>query len=122
MLDAASDAKDTVSLNRQPHLPPTDWDAAVNLPPPPTDSDAAAGRDEDAVADAAVALLLDSIQEDVDPPSCRSRREEHQGTWDLRPSAEDICNTTTGAACPGPPVLEPHEEVCELERVSFMWF
>ena len=68
MLNAASDAKDTVSLNCQPHLPPMDWDAAVNLPP--ADSDAAAGRDEDVVADAAVALLLDSIQEDVDPPSC----------------------------------------------------
>ena len=77
----ALEAKDAVSLNRQPHLPPTDWDAAVNLPP--MDSDAAAGRDEDAVADAAVALLLDSIQEEVDPPSCRSQREEHQGAWDL---------------------------------------
>ena len=68
MLDVALDAKDAVSLNCQPHLPPTDWDVAVNLPP--TNSDAAAGRDEDTVADADVALLLDSIQEDVDPPSC----------------------------------------------------
>jgi hypothetical protein len=87
MLDEASDAKDAVSLNRRPHLPPTDSDAAGNLPPMNSD---AAGKDKDVVADVAAALLLDSIQEDVDPPSCQSWQEEHQGTWHLQPSVEDI--------------------------------
>jgi hypothetical protein len=33
-----------------------------------------------------------------------------------------LCDTTPDAACPGPSVLEPHEEVCELECMLFMWF
>ena len=69
MLDAASDVQDEVSLSPpRPHLPPSDSDAAENLPP--TDSDAEdkdKDKDEDAVADAAAALLV--LLPDVDPPS-----------------------------------------------------
>ena len=78
MLDAASEVQDVVSLNHQPHLPPTDSDAADNLSP--TDSDAE-DRDEDAVADAVADAVTDAVADvaaaaallvslpDVDPPS-----------------------------------------------------
>jgi len=64
MLDVALVVQDAVSLNRRPHLPPTDSDVADNFTP--TDSDAA-DKDEDVVADTAVALLV-SLP-DMDPPS-----------------------------------------------------
>ena len=64
MLDAASDVQDAVSLNRRPHLSPTDLDAADNLTP--TNSDVE-DKDEDVVTDAAAALL--GTLPDVDPPS-----------------------------------------------------
>ena len=64
MLDVALVVQDAVSLNRRPHLPPTDSDAADNFPP--TDSDAE-DKDEDVVADAAAALL--GTLPDMDPPS-----------------------------------------------------
>jgi len=55
MLDEASDARDTVSLNSRPLLPPTGSDTL--------DRDKAKGAD-------VVTALLVSTQEDVDHPSC----------------------------------------------------
>jgi hypothetical protein len=45
-------------------------------------------KDKDGGADAGVALLV--LLPDVDPPSLRSQQDERQGTWRLRPQAEDI--------------------------------
>ena len=64
MLGAESDVQDAVSLNRRLQSPPTDSDAADNVPPPDLD---AADKDEDVVPDVAVALLVSLT--DVDPPS-----------------------------------------------------
>ena len=63
MLDAVSDTQDAVSLNRQPHLPPTDSEAV--------------DKEKDVVADMAAALLV--LLPDMDPPSGQSRQKGHQG-------------------------------------------
>ena len=94
-----------------------DLDAADNLPP--TDSDGA-DKDEDVVADTAAALLV--LLLDVDPPSRQSQHEGQQGTCHLSPQAEDIMRHHPRRSISRPPVLEPHEEVCELECMLFMWF
>jgi hypothetical protein len=85
---AASDVLlDAVSFSHRPHLPPSDSDAADNLPPKDSDVEDK-DKDEDVVADAAAALL--SLLPDVDPPSQQSQQDGCQGTWHLRPQAEDI--------------------------------
>ena len=78
---------DAVSFSHWPHLPPSDSDAADTWPPAVLDAEDK-DKDEDGVADAAAALLV--LQPDVDSPSQQSQQDGRQGTWHLRPQAEDI--------------------------------
>jgi hypothetical protein len=83
----ASDVKlDADNSSHRPRLvPPSDSDEADKWPP--TDSDAE-DKDEDVVADAVAVLLV--LLPDVDPLSQQSQQDGRQGTWRLRPRAEDI--------------------------------
>jgi hypothetical protein len=83
---AASDVRlDADSFSHRPHLSPSDSDEADKRPP--TDSDAE-DKDEDVVSDVVAALLV--LLTDKDPPSQQSQQDGRQGTWRLRPRAEDI--------------------------------
>jgi hypothetical protein len=113
MRDAATDAQDADSLHQRPHFPPRYLDA-------PTTVDALV-KDEDVNKDVAEAHPV-SLP-DVDPPSCQSRQLGHQGVHGTSGCRRRIlCSTTPGTTYPAPSVLEPHEEVCELECVLFLWF
>jgi hypothetical protein len=67
------------------HLSPTVSDEEDKRPPMDSDVE---DKDKDGGADVGVALLV--LLPDVDPPSLRSQQDERQGTWRLRPQAEDI--------------------------------
>ena len=78
-------------------------------------------EDEDVDKDAAEAHPV-SLP-DMDTPSCQSRQLGYQGVHGTSGRRRRIlCSTTPGTTYPAPPVLEPHEEVCELEYVLFLWF
>jgi hypothetical protein len=87
---AATDVPlDADSFSHRPHLSPTVSDEEDKRPPTDLDAeDKDKDEDEDGGADAGVALLV--LLPDVDPPSLRSQQDEQQGTWRLRPQAEDI--------------------------------